>query len=223
MMGTWYSRRILARNSKLQSFAMLLERTDNLHKVRAYYNRASGGYCQRPLVYDLDIADEGHGVWWRRHVTPENNDVIMDGNGVQGPDLIKIMWTDYDYAVVYTCEEITDADACANDREFIDIIARDTNAVPVTVVDKFKQVLHMTSYQLGDLVMSEHTVHCEQYSCTVANVGTVSDVITSQLYGRWELIASSLSSDVGVAPTSLEIMIGNGGTSRLAMTRQMVT
>ena len=222
MLGTWYSRRVLARNSQLQSFALLLERSNSSAQVHAYYNQVSDGYCQRPLHYVLEIADEGHGVWWRSNVVADKN-IDVDDEPVRSADVMKILWTDYHYAVTYVCEARTDEDTCEDGKEYIDVIARDVDHIQAIVYDKFKQVLRLTSYQLGDLVPSDHTVDCDQHSCTVDSVVSARDVTPSQLYGRWELVASSLPMDVDAGPTSLHIMIGNDGTSRLAMTRHLLT
>ena len=66
------------------------------------------------------------------------------------------MWTDYQYAAVYTCDEVLDDDHCAPNKDYIDVLSRDLDPIPVTVIERLKRVLKQACYEPGDLVESDH-------------------------------------------------------------------
>ena len=70
--------------------------------------------------------------------------------------VIKVMWTDYKYSAVYTCDEVLDDDSCAPNKDYIDVLARDLEPIPVTVIERLKRVLKRACYEPGDLVESDH-------------------------------------------------------------------
>ena len=54
-----------------------------------------------------------------------------------------------------------------SDKEFIDIIGREIEQIPVNIIEDFKQLLESVCYAPGDFVESDHTLQCDDLSCTI--------------------------------------------------------
>ena len=54
-----------------------------------------------------------------------------------------------------------------SEKEFIDIIGRDISQMPVNIIEDFKQLLLSACYTPGDFVESDHTLQCDDKSCTI--------------------------------------------------------
>ena len=74
---------------------------------------------------------------------------------------------------------------------------------------------------IGDFVESDHTLQCTQYSCSVASVVTAPSLAPSQMFGVWQLLATT-HVRAGGGTATMEIMIGNGGTARVAIATNLM-
>ena len=68
---------------------------------------------------------------------------------------VKVIWTDYFYAAVYVCEEVDEFDYCAEGKEFIDVIARDLDPIPIVVIEELKGVLQRAGYPSGKFSLNK--------------------------------------------------------------------
>ena len=58
---------------------------------------------------------------------------------------------------MFLYEQVLEDDHCAPGQDFVDILARDHEPVPVDVIEYMKEILHHACYEPGEFVGSDHT------------------------------------------------------------------
>lgn len=175
--------------------------------VKLYINGVSGGSCRRIQQQEFNIPDINRGVFtW----------------GVHDEKISKVIWTDYNYAVLYTCDKVQDDDQCDSGHLFIDVLGRSLNPIEPYVIENLKQLLDSVCATPGDFVESDHTLQCDDKSCTIGSVVTQRDLTAQQVFGSWQLIARTTHISAERGPTTMEIMMGKNGNARFAMARNQM-
>ena len=68
----------------------------------------------------------------------------------------KVVYTDYQYAVVYSCNHVLTDGSCASDKVAVDVMSRDLDSIPLEVEDKLKKLAVETCFEPGDFVASDY-------------------------------------------------------------------
>ena len=74
---------------------------------------------------------------------------------------------------------------------------------------------------LGDMHSADHTLQCDQLSCSVDRVHVPSTVSAAALYGEWQLLATTSERLTG--ESTLQLRIGNNDTVRLQLVRRLTS